>query len=143
MFGHCLEGVNKKSFALSVIVMLVFIWVTDFVIHGVLLKGLYEETASLWRTPDEMNAHMIWMLIGKILIAKYFVFIFVKGREGKGIAEGVRYGLLMALFAAGPCFIHYAVTPMPMNLLWAWVGGAVAQYMIGGAIIAKIYKPAA
>lgn len=140
MFHSLMRGINIKSLLMAMLAMFVFIFVSDFVIHGMLLADWYKETANLWRSESEMQSYMLWMLAGQFLIAKFFTVIFAKGYEGQGWKEGLRYGILMGpLFAAG-YFIQYATTPLPIGLLWAWVLAALFQAEVGGIVVASIYK---
>ena len=113
---------------------------SDFVLHGVLLKDLYAQTASAWRSEADMQAHMGYMLAGQAIAALFLVWIFAKGYEGKGLGEGVRFGLLIGAFGSAHCFIQYAVTPIPCSLLCAWVAGMLVQSVLAGLAAAAIYK---
>ncbi len=39
-----------------------------------------------------------------------------------------------------PYFIQYAVIPMPMDILWAWVITGMIQMVVGGVVAAAVYK---
>jgi hypothetical protein len=129
---------NKKRLLISIVSVAVFIIISDFVIHGKMLEGLYRETASLWRPESEML--MGWMLLGQITIGVFFTIIFAKGYEGRGWKEGLRYGLLMGAFSVGPIFIQYSVSPIPCELALAWAATALVQSIISGIIVAATYK---
>lgn len=135
-----IRGLNIKKLTLAVVAVFVFILFSDYLIHEVLLKSSYEATLSLWRPPAEMGSYVVYMLFGQFLIAKFFTVIFAKGYEGKGIVEGVRFGLLMGFFCAGGYFIQYATTPMPSSLLWSWVIAGIVQLMGAGVVAALVYK---
>ena len=140
MIASILENVNVKRLFLTVLAVFAFVFVSDFVIHHILLGPTYRDTSSLWRSEGEMKGYMIWMLIGQFLTAAFFSVIFAKGYEGKGLGEGVRYGLLIGPFAIAPHFIQYAVTPLPQFLLWSWIAGTMVQAILGGVIAAAVYR---
>jgi len=71
------------------------------------MKAANQQLEGLWR-PD-MESKIWLMYVFGAFVALLFTFIFVKGREGKGLAEGVRYGLIMWMFVT-----------VPMNVAW-WV----------------------
>jgi hypothetical protein len=88
---------------------------------------------------------MVWMMfLSSALYLLLFCYIFTKGYEGKGMAEGVRFGLLMGLFMAIPMSIdQYVIYPLTSNLAMIWFVGGVVSFVIVGAIFAAIYKPSA
>lgn len=134
------NGVNIKKAVIAMIAVFAYIFVTDILIHGFALKGLYAATASAWRPEAEMQSNMLWMCIGQAILAKYFVWIFAKGYEGKGVMEGVRFGTLMGLFVVGTYFVQYAVQPITLELLAAWSVLGTAQSIGAGVVAALLYK---
>jgi hypothetical protein len=140
MFKNCFpKNVSIKSLIIAIVVMFGYIFLTDFLIHGVLLKDAYMATASLWRPEAEMHQNFCWMLLGQFLIAKFFVVVFIFGREKGSWCEGARYGAYMWAFTLGGQFINYAVTPQPRSLLLAWAGTSLVQLVLGGIILSKVY----
>jgi hypothetical protein len=80
----------------------------------------------------------------ELLVALLFTYIFIKGREGKGIMEGVRYGIIMWLFVSVPMsHAYYAVIAIPYSLCLAWCASGLIQILVAGILVAAIYKPAA
>jgi len=80
------------------------------------------------------------MLLGQFIFSAFFVIIFTKGYEGKGWQEGFRYGLLIGPLVVAGFFIFYAVTPMPISLMWSWIVGGLIQSILGGIFTSLIYK---
>ena len=132
---------NGKRLALSCIVVFIFIFLSDWLIHGKLLMGIYQETSTLWRPQDEMRAMMPWMTAAQLLLSVVFCLIFVKGYENRGIAEGIRYGILMGLLFIPQNLITYAVQPLPGKLIGAWIAAGFIQAIIAGILVAALYKP--
>jgi hypothetical protein len=116
------------------------IWVTDFLIHGVLLKGMYANSAYLWRPEMVMKSYMGFMFFGQLVIAAAFTWIFSHGYKGKGWQEGVRYGVAVGAMAGGTNVIMYAVQPFPFSLVMAWVFLGMVQTSIAGVVATKVYK---
>ena len=72
----------------------------------------------------------------------FFVFIFAKGYEGRGLAEGFRYGIYIALFYYYvTCFNQFVLYPIPYSLTWIRVIAGLVQAIILGIVAAAIYKP--
>jgi hypothetical protein len=72
-----------------------------------------------------------------------FSYIFVKGYENKGLMEGVRYGLVIALaFGVSSSLIQYVVMQWPGSVIVTWIAGYLIEMAIAGVILAALYKPA-
>lgn len=140
MFKRMLGQVNNKRLIMTVLALFVYIWASDFLIHQVFLKDVYQNTAALWRPESEMCNYLLWIFLAQFLIAKFFALLFVRGYQGKGVREGVCFGLMAGPFAVAPCFIQYAVSPLPQNLLWAWVFLGLLQMMGAGAVAGLVYR---
>jgi len=135
---------DTKKYLIAGGVVFVVYEILSFLIHGVLLEGAYQATASVWRPEAEMHANFPIMLVTAFIISFLFVFIFAKGYEGKGIMEGVRYGLWIGLLMSIPmAFNSYATLPIPMSLAIKWLVYGVIQFIILGIVAAAIYKPSA
>lgn len=124
----------------TTIAVFVTIWVTDFIIHGMLLKSMYAATAHLWRPEMAMKKYMGYMLLGQFTIAAAFTWIFSHGYKGKGWKEGVRYGLAVGAMAGGTNVIMYAVQPYPFSIVAAWVVFGCMQTALAGVVATKFYK---
>ncbi len=131
---------NTKRFIFSALAGFIFIFAFEFIFHGMLLKPAYEQTASLWRSPEEMQNFFQWSLMTQILFAGMMAYIFTRNFEGKGIGEGVRFGLMFGILMGVAQFGMYAYMPIPMSLALAWAGGAVVEMTGLGIIFALIYK---
>jgi len=96
----------------------------------------------VFRPEAEMMSNMWMMWIIDIVWAFFFVFFFVKGYEGKGIMEGVRFGIYIGLFY---CFVNaygsYVVYPLPYSLTMQWFIYGIIQSVILGVLASIIYKP--
>ena len=131
---------NVKRFLLASLAVFVSMQILDFLIHMVLLSEEYQYTASIWRA-DMMDTFWIMYLTGA-LFSLIFVFIFAKGYQGKGILEGIRYGLLMGvLLMVIGSLNQYVIYPVPFNIVVKWIIFGLIEFMIVGVVAALIYKP--
>lgn len=122
-----------------VVVIFIFIAVTDWLIHGCLLKSAYEATASAWRTPEDMQKHLGWMFFGQFLVAVVTVMLFCQIRL-KEIEQAPKTGALLGLLYGVGNVIMYAVAPYSLSLVLYWIIFAVIQYAII-AILWVLFKP--
>ena len=106
-----------------------------------MLSDTYQSLASIFRPEAEMMDMMWIMTVGSALVMLLFCYIFTQGYQGKGVAEGVRYGALMGLFISIPVVDQYVVYPLPGDLAVNWFLTGVIGFIISGAIFAAIYKP--
>lgn len=132
---------NKKNFIFTSVVVFVVFQVINFVIHSLILMKAYQALEHVWR-PDMMGK--MWIIYATSLIFSFlFVFIFSRGYEGRGIAEGVRYGLVIGLLMnVMGMFNQYAVYPIPIGLTIQWFIYGVIQFIICGIVAAALFKPA-
>jgi len=130
---------NKKRFVLASIAVFVVFEILDWIIHSKILSRTYMNLQHLWR-PDMMDKMWI-MYITAFIFSFLFVYIFTKGYEGKGVAEGIRYGLIIGLLMlVVGMFNQYAVYPIPLNLTIQWFIYGLIQFIIVGIVAALIYR---
>ncbi|MFT5171095.1 MAG: hypothetical protein ACI9BD_000867 [Candidatus Marinamargulisbacteria bacterium] len=128
---------NMKKLGLACLGVFVFVFAFDFIVHGNMLKGLYEATASAWRPMDEHD--MRFMMASQLLFAVFLTYFFVK--LGKtGMSDGIMYGLAIGTVLGAVQLGTYCYLPIPLSLTLAWVAAAVVKSVGCGAIAAKIYK---
>lgn len=136
---------NKKFFIAWLVVFIA--WMAgDFVIHGTLLKSDYLQLAKLYRSDAESQQYFHWMLLAHVLMAGAFTWIYSFGREAKPwLAQGVRYGIAVALLAAVPGYlIYYAVQPLSSALVVKQAIFSSVLMVLLGMIVAWFYRePAA
>ena len=131
---------NKRNFILTSIIVFVVYEVVNNIIHVLILSGAYQVLSEVWR-PDMMQKMWI-MYVTALIFSFLFVYIFSKGYEGRGIQEGIRYGLIMGLLMnVVGMFNQYAVYPLPFSLVIQWFVYGVIQFIICGIVAAAIYKP--
>ena len=133
---------KNKTFWIGYVVVFVVMQALGFVIHEVMMGDTYEKLATIFRPEAEMQSMMWIMMASSALMMLMFCYIFTRGHEGKGIVEGVRYGVLIGLLMAGPMAIdQYVIFPVPGNVAMIWLISGIASLTIAGAIFATIYKP--
>ena len=130
---------NVKRFVIASIAVFFAFQIVDAIVHVGILGKTYE-SMEIWR-PDMISK--IWiMYLGSLILAFLFTYIFIKGYENKGLAEGVRYGLTIGLFANIPyAFYSYALYPLPFSLCLQWFIYGMIGFIIYGLIVFVFYKP--
>lgn len=133
---------NNKTFWIGFVAVFVVAQVIGYLVHQVWLADTYVALADSFRPQSELMSMMWMMTVASVVSLFLFCYIFTRGYEGKGIAEGLRYGLLIGLFVALPMAVNqYVVYPITSNLALIWFVAGLVGYMILGAVFAAIYKP--
>ena len=132
---------NKKFF-IAWLVLFIAWMAGDFLVHGTLLKSDYMQLAKLYRSDAESQAYFPWMLLAHVLMAGAFAWIYARGREAKPwLAQGVRYGIAVALLSAIPGYlIYYAVQPLPGEMVVKQIIFSGILVVVLGIIVAWLYR---
>lgn len=131
---------NIKRLLLAILAGFAFVFVSDFLIHGLVLASDYKATASLWRTDPEMQQRFAWMLVAQLLCAASIAIIWAMGFAGRDLGTGARFGLLMGLAQQVWAVALYVVAPLPGQIAAKWFFSGLLQATILGVIVAAIYK---
>ncbi len=128
-----------KQTILAVIAVFIAWSILDFLIHGVLLKSTYQDTANLWRPEDEMN--MPLMSIVTLGFSICFVIIYSYLIEPKSLSLGIKYGLILGI-ATGVSmgFGSYCYMPIPLSLAFSWFIGSLVEITLAGIIVGYMVK---
>ena len=133
---------NLKRYLAASLAVCVVSLALGFLIHGIILRPTYESLRSLWR-PD-MASKMWISWVNTFLMSLLFTYIFTKGYEGRGIMEGVRFGLLVGIFLSIPAaYGTYMIIAIPYSLALQWFLYGTAQTIVLGAVAAAVYRPEA
>lgn len=89
------------------------------------------------RDANLVEYHMLAMLANAVLL----VTIYPAGyRGGAPLAEGLRFGILMALIVSLPNALHqYALIDAPAANMFIPVGWSILKYGIAGIVVALVY----
>ena len=124
-----------KRFWVCGVVMSFAALLLSFVIHALLLGADYEALGPLYRDAADGERQFPWLLLAHALIGFAMTWIFSQGfaHDRPTLAQGLRFGLAMALFATVPGYlVHYAVQPLPFALVVRQVVyGTVAMLLLG------------
>jgi hypothetical protein len=131
---------NKKVW-LGFIVVFITFEILEYIIYGLILGSSFT-SLTVWRA--DMASKMWIMHVVLIIGSFFFAFIFSKGFENKGIAEGVRYGLYIGIWmSVGMAYMTYAMVDIPYSLTLEWFICGVIEYIIGGIVLALVFRPKA
>ena len=133
---------NWKNFFIAFVVIYIVGGLLNFLIHGLLLAETYTAISEVWR-PD-MDKYMWIQWITPLFLTFFFIYIFAKGYEGKGIMEGLRFGLVIWAFMSIPhIYGQFMVYPLPYSLVLQWVFADLVVFLVLGILVSLLYKPGA
>lgn len=131
----------SKRFIISFIAVFVTFSLYSFLVWGVVLaEAMYAEMGNIWRPAGDVEGFMAWIFIAYALMSYVMVRIFKHGQEDKGVAEGVRYGLLAGVLFGSAELIAYAVSPITMKGALMAFGIDVVMFVIAGVVLSVVYK---
>lgn len=132
-----------KKIVTSTLVVFVLFLIMDYVLHSILLSGLYAETAHLWRSAESLRG-LTWIIpVVDAALAFLLVWLFAKGWEtGKPwLGQGIRFGLVLGLFFSLPMgFSMYSIMPVPFILGLGWFVGALVEVVVASVVTAWIFR---
>ena len=135
--------IDWKKLLIAFVAVYVVGQIMGYLIHQVWLMPTYAALASVWRPGPEMASKMWIMLVTAATWSFFFCYVFARGYEGKGLAEGVRYGAIIGLFfGISSAYNQYVVYPIPGSLALKWFLSGLAFCVVQGIVAAALYKPA-
>jgi hypothetical protein len=135
----------SKKFIIAWIVLFVAWFLGSFVVHGLLLRSDYMQLASLFRTEGEEQKYFPLMILAHVILSGALVWIYARGAEAKPwLAQGVRFGVAVALLTAVPTYmIYFVVQPMPGDVVIKQIVYDSVLMVILGVIVAWLYRDTA
>jgi hypothetical protein len=125
---------------------LFFAWfIGSFIVHGVLLHSDYLQLTSLFRSEQDSQKYFPLMILAHLILSGAFVWIYARGVEAKPwLAQGVRFGVAVALLTIVPTYIiYFVVQPMPGGLVIKQIIFDGILMVILGVIVAWMYRDTA
>jgi hypothetical protein len=128
-----------KRTVLAVLTVFIVWSILDFILHGILLRPIYVNTASLWRPMEQMKMPLMYFVT--LVFTGCFVLIYRFMVGQKSLASGIIFGALFGL-ATGISmgFGSYSYMPIPLTLAWSWFLGSWVEAITAGAIVGAIIK---
>ncbi len=131
---------DMKRFLAAAVVLFGFIFLYEWLVHGMLLEGMYHETASIWRGHEEMQKYLHFNFILMAVVALWATFMFTRFYQDGGVGHGVCFGFYLGVFSGIQAFAAYFYLPIPVMLGVYWFASSLVEYLVGGALIGAIYR---
>lgn len=124
-----LSGINTQRFTISVVVLFVFTYIFHMLVHGGILPLSGLPTVS--GDPTVVIVH-------QLLLSAVITYIFTLNFEGKGVGEGIRFGLPVGILIGTVLLGGVGSLVLP-DLLGLFVS-TILYGVIGGILLTVTYK---
>jgi len=131
---------NLKRFSLCCLTGFIFVFIYEYIIHGVALVAIYDQTPQLWRSPETMVDYMPFMIVMQFLTTALLCFIYTRHHEEKGIGEGVRFGAMIGLLLGILQASSFAWMPISLTLAGLWLVTTFVEAIGLSILFSLIYK---
>jgi hypothetical protein len=131
-----------KKFLAAFGIVFVASGLLNFVVHGVLLKPSYQQSAQLMRNEADSGAHAMFLMAGFFFFSLGFVWIYARGVEPKPwMGQGLRYAIAVWLIATVSRYsISYAIQPWPAHVVLLQIVYELALTLVLGLGVAVVYR---
>jgi hypothetical protein len=115
-----------------------------YLINDIWLAHLYAANAWAFRHPDDVRRLLPFGLGAQLVACVAFSFAYAKGFDetNPGIAQGLRFGLIVALMIDGFASVwNYVSEPIALRLGALQLISHIGEFGVYGAIVGLIYLP--
>ena len=136
---------NYARIALAGLGATVAYFAIGFLLFALLpLADEVRQYAAVYRTPESMQrvapVGMVALLLSMTALATLYALAF---RDGSSLAQGLRFGFLVGVFAAGSFMLHnYVSLNIGLRLALLQAVAYFMQWVGSSVVIALIYRPA-
>ncbi len=129
---------NIKRFMIAAVCAFAFVFIYEFIVHGILLKEMYEQTAHIWRPQSEVN--MPIMLLSQLLFGLAVAFFYPIVGPDTDCKKAIPFGVGLGLVMAAPQIASFCYLPIPIKLSLLWMLTEFFKAFGTVFIVAKIYN---
>lgn len=128
-----------KRFWLAVLAVFVFLGLVDPIVHGIFLASDWQAKEVLAITRPEYKFLVFYICY--FFIAFGLTYVYSKGHEGLGVAEGIRFGFFISLISFLPqTYFTYAIFPIHYGLALKWYLAGMVELMLIGIVLNKMFS---
>jgi hypothetical protein len=135
---------NYRSLGIAAIAAWVVDSIYGFLVFGLALNSEFARYPGVFRSFEAVSG-MLPLMFGASLVGTLAVtYIFAKGHEGgSGMAEGLRFGVVFAVFGLFSMSIpNYVIYNFGRLLAVESAVGGFVEMLLMGLVIGLVYKPA-
>ena len=125
-----------KNMIIGGVAAFVFVFVFEFLVHGFLMKGMYEATSSLWRPQEESSMGI--MILSQFLFTLAIAFFYPIIGNDKNCNKTIPFAFGLGLVMAMPQIASYSYMPIPFTITLCWTVAAFFKAFGSSIIIGKV-----
>jgi len=119
--------------------------VANFVMHGLVLGGMYLDQPAFVQEPENMAMQIVWFLVIALVLGVVASLMFASSRGSwqPGAKGGLHFGVLLgtAIGFRQLC-LTLVVNDFPYHVAWIWLGVDIISFGVGGMVLGAVYKRA-
>ena len=129
-----------KKTIVAFVIIFVLTSAANFLIHAVLLAGVYQQNSNLMRNLPDSSAHAPFLMVSFFFFALAFVWLYTRAATaGEWPMHGLRYGVAVwLLVSVSRYFIYYAIQPWPFNTVLLQLGYELVMMLLLGEVLAFV-----
>jgi hypothetical protein len=133
---------NMGRLALAALAATVVDGIYGFAMYGTAMARQFAAFPGVFRSTESQTMYLPVMFCGILVGMFAATVIYAKGYEGgKGVREGLRFGLLMAIFNAGYIVgTSYGVLNIGRRLTLSLALAGLGEWLLVGSTIGLIYR---
>ena len=119
--------------------------IANFVMHGLVLGGMYLDQPAFVQEPDNMAMQIVWFLVIALVLGVVASLLFASSRQSwqPGVKGGLHFGVLLgAVVGFQQFYLTLVVNDFPYHVAWLWLAVDVISFGIGGIVLGAVYKRA-
>lgn len=119
--------------------------IANFVMHGLVLGGMYLDQPAFVQEPDNMAMQVVWFLVIALVLGVVASLLFASSRQSwqAGAKGGLHFGVLLgAVVGFQQFYLTLVVNDFPYHVAWIWLGVDIISFGIGGMVLGAVYKRA-
>jgi len=111
-----------------------------YAVYGNLLSSSFAAQTGIYRGVEAQMANMPLGALGVLLAMVAAATMFARGRV-RGLAAGVSFGALMAMFVVGACvLVNYATINITAAHGALMAAAAIGEWLVVGVVISAVYR---
>ncbi|MBT5073659.1 MAG: hypothetical protein HOJ34_12335 [Kordiimonadaceae bacterium] len=132
---------NIKRFWMAVVAAYIAMTISG-IIGSMIFMDQLSSYSALGRPEEELYGMMPYMFGAYIVMTIVFVYLYVNIRKTGDIVEGAKFGALIGILVSCLTWVLYSMLPFEMPALIADNVINLSSNIVGGMVMAKVYKPA-
>lgn len=133
---------NFGRIAAAAVAATVWDAIYGFCVYGILLAPQFAKYPNVYRSNEAGMAFLPMMFAGIFVAMVVATMIYAKGYEGgSGVAEGARFGFLLAVFIV--CIfvgVNYATLNIGKRITGMLAVAGFFEWLVAGVVIGLVYK---